>query len=145
MPTELIQHIAYFLPSDAGRVNFALCSSDFAPKILPAESHIWRRLYGDKYDEITKRTAVEYKIEYQIRAIVLSKSVDFGYDQRERETYWLGLLHNMIVEALCSTKGENKNYRCIEQVLKNSTFLNRPMYGYLMRKPDAPSELFCAV
>ncbi|KAL4957931.1 hypothetical protein BDW69DRAFT_205319 [Aspergillus filifer] len=145
MPTELIQNIAYLLPSDADRINLALCSSDFAPKILPAESHIWRRLFRDKYNEITKRTAVEYKIEYQIRAIVLLKSVDFGYGQRERETYWLGLLHNMIVEALCSSKGENKNYRCIEQILKNSTFLNRPMYGYLMGKPDAASELFCAI
>ncbi|KAL5000608.1 hypothetical protein BDV10DRAFT_192662 [Aspergillus recurvatus] len=128
------------------RINFALCSSDLAAKILPAESHIWRRLFRDAYDDVPFRTSVDYKIEYQIRTLALSRSVGFGHGQKERETYWLELLGNMIREALWQdvNVGMAKNFECIRKALAGTAFLNRPVCGHSMRKPDPPSDLFCA-
>ncbi|RDW59377.1 uncharacterized protein DSM5745_11072 [Aspergillus mulundensis] len=147
MPTELIQHVAYFLPENTDRVNFALCSKGLKDKILPAESHIWRRLFRDTYDDLPHRTLVDYKIEYQIRALVLPRTVEFGHGQKERQTYWLELVGNMVREGLWQkeSKGWSKNFDHFRQVLAGTEFLNRPVSGHLMEKPDLPSDLFCAV
>lgn len=146
----MVQSIAYLLPTNADRINFALCSSDLAAKILPAESHIWRGLFRDTFDEIVKRSVVDYKIEYQIRTIVLARAVDFKYGQQEKQTYWLELLRDMIQESLYQDKITEsdevpKNFNCLREALYNTEFLSRPVSGYMMRKPDPPSDLFCAV
>lgn len=143
----MIQNIAYLLPTNADRINFAQCSSDLAAKILPAESHVWRRLFRDTYDEILKLSVVDYKIEYQIRTIVLARAVDFKYGQMEKQTYWLELLRDMICDGLYQDKSNEvpKNFNCLREALYNTEFLNRPVSGYMMRKPDPPSDLFCAV
>ncbi|KAI9367962.1 hypothetical protein BJX61DRAFT_546993 [Aspergillus egyptiacus] len=151
LPTELIQDIAYLLPTNTDIVRFASCSSDLAAKILPAESHIWRRLFRDFYDDVRRRSLVEYKIEYQVRTIVLTRPISLGHGQKEKETFWLNLMMDVIMEALVpsdmetDTGHEQKNLVRIREALTDTEFLNRPVSGYLMRKPDPPSTLFCAV
>ncbi|KAL4870639.1 hypothetical protein BDV12DRAFT_207388 [Aspergillus spectabilis] len=149
LPTEIIQNIAYFLPTNADIVRFASCSSDLAARILPAESHIWRRLFRDAYDDFPHRSSVEYKIEFQIRSIVLSRSVTFGLGEKEIQTFWLKLLIDMLTEGLVVGQSpdlvEPKNLECIRNALVGTEFLNRPVSGYMMRNPDPPSSLFVTI
>ncbi|KAL4783227.1 hypothetical protein BJX76DRAFT_348736 [Aspergillus varians] len=91
-----------------------MCSSDLAANILLAESHIWRRLFKDTYDESVRRTATDYKIEYQIRAFVLSRPADFGYGQREKQTYWLELLRELILEGLFQEAKQAVTYLALD-------------------------------
>ncbi|KAL4921091.1 hypothetical protein BDW62DRAFT_139575 [Aspergillus aurantiobrunneus] len=56
----------------------------------------------------------------------------------------------MIMEGLCQqgkteSTGSGKNFECIRKTLVDTEFINRPVCGYMMRKPDPPSDLFCAV
>ncbi|KAL4899158.1 hypothetical protein BDW74DRAFT_171722 [Aspergillus multicolor] len=125
MPTELIQHVAYFLPANTDTINFAL----------------------DTYDDLPYRTLLDYKIEHQIRALALIRTVEFGHGQKERQTYWLELVGNMVWESLWQKKDEglSKNLKLFRQVLAGTEFINRPVSGHSMEKPGPPSDLFCAV
>ncbi|KAL3473757.1 hypothetical protein BJX99DRAFT_272054 [Aspergillus californicus] len=152
LPTELIQQITYFLPKDKDIINLALCSTNLASRILPIESHIWSRLFRYKYDDCSRRSPVENQIEYQVRALVLSRPISFGHGEREEQRFWLTLLRDMIVDMLLPTTkcsksqdGEGKNLARLREALFKSEFLNRPVSGFLMRRPKPPSDLFCAV
>ncbi|KAL5332443.1 hypothetical protein BJX70DRAFT_392987 [Aspergillus crustosus] len=149
LPAEIIQHIAYLLPTKGDIVRFVACSSDLAARILPAESHIWRRLFRDTYDDLPHRSSVDYKIDYQIRSIVLSRSVTFAYGEQERQSFWLKLLVDMLHEGLVATQEQGfvvaKNFQALQDALMGSDFLNRPVNGYMMRKLDPPSGMFVTV
>ncbi|KAL3456806.1 hypothetical protein BJX64DRAFT_31760 [Aspergillus heterothallicus] len=152
LPTELIQYIAYLLPTDLDRAYLASCCTRLASMILPAESHIWRWLFRDSYDDRLLRSAVEYKNDYQVRGLVLSQDVNFRYGQKKEQTFWLALLNQLIIEALICTENHDlldsegsKNLIRLEEALAGHEFLNRPTNGYMMISPDPPSELFCAI
>ncbi|KAL2830654.1 hypothetical protein BJY01DRAFT_254591 [Aspergillus pseudoustus] len=120
--------------------------------ILPAESHIWRWLFRDSYDDKLVRSAVEYKNDYQVRELVLSQGTNFRYGQGKEQTFWLALLNQLILEALvCLEDHEvpdsegSKNLIRLEEALAGTEFLNRPVNGYMMSNPDPPSDLFCAI
>ncbi|KAL2863053.1 uncharacterized protein BJX67DRAFT_385033 [Aspergillus lucknowensis] len=145
LPPEIIQHVAYLLPTDVDRAHLASCSSRLASNILPAESHVWRWLFRDSYDDPTTRSGVNYKNDYQVRELVLSQGVNFRYGQKKEQTFWLKLLNEMILEARTLDPGAPRNLCRIRQVLANSEFLSRPVSGYMLKEPDPPSDVFCAV
>ncbi|GIK03759.1 hypothetical protein Aspvir_007833 [Aspergillus viridinutans] len=149
LPTEIIQYIAYLLPSDVDIVNLVSCCVHLAMVILPAHSSIWRQRFKDLYGIPQRRPSSELKLEYQIRSIVLSQKISFRYGQKKEQTLWLEVLRDMLLEALESAPtDEHTAPKLLEQIRKtlhNSEFLNRPVCGYGDKKADAPSELFCAV
>lgn len=146
---QIIQEIAYFLPTDFDVINFALSCSSIAHKILPSDSSIWRYRFRDLYDIPEDRSSNELKIEYQIRSIVLSQNVDFSHGQHEKQTLYLEVLKDMLIEyhtLLTKNKQSTSRTRSyIRKILGSSEFLNRPTSGYGDKEPAPPSDLFCAV
>ncbi|GKZ83781.1 hypothetical protein AnigIFM56816_008877 [Aspergillus niger] len=126
LPTEIIQYIAYLLPHDVDMVNFAQCCPWLAAKTLPAHSSIWRSRFSDIYDVTRQYASDEVKVEYQIRAIVLSQSITFRFGQKEAQTFWLEVLRDMLLESyrlLESNKPlTSKNHRKIRGILSSSEF-----------------------
>ncbi|KAL4879807.1 hypothetical protein BJY04DRAFT_219887 [Aspergillus karnatakaensis] len=148
LPAEIIQQIAYLLPSNADIIRLARCSSDLAARILPAESHIWRRLFQDEYDNFPRRSSVGYRVDYQIRRIVLSQPVEFGHGQKQKQTYWLRLMSDLFDEGTILCRGSlhhGKNLELIRKMLNGSDFQNRPLSGYKLRNPDLPTGLYASV
>ncbi|PKX93200.1 uncharacterized protein P174DRAFT_391941 [Aspergillus novofumigatus IBT 16806] len=149
LPTEIIQYIAYLLPSDVDIVNLVSCCVHLARAILPAHSSIWRQRFKDLYGIPQRRSSSELKLEYQIRSIVLSQKINFRYGQKKEQTLWLEVLRDMLLEALESAPtDEHTASKLLEQIRKtlhNSEFLNRPVSGYGDTNAGAPSDLFYAV
>ncbi|EBA27395.1 conserved hypothetical protein [Aspergillus fumigatus Af293] len=149
LPTEILQYIAYLLPSDVDIVNLVSCCVHLARAILPAHSSIWRERFKDLYGTPQRRSSSELKLEYQIRSIVLSQKINFRYGQKQEQTLWLEVLRDMLLEAYESAPtDEHTASKLLEQIhktLHNSEFLNRPVSGYGDTNTDAPSELFYAV
>ncbi|KAL3450901.1 hypothetical protein BJX65DRAFT_253626 [Aspergillus insuetus] len=165
LPTELIQYIAYLLPTDLDRAHLASCSFHLASKILPAESHIWRWLFRDFYDDKLVRTEVDYKTDYQVRELVVTQGTHFRYGQGREQTFWLNLINRLIVEATVSLGFDfhtaeatetdetvdsidlrsSKNLARIRAAIVGSEFLKKPVSGYMSRDPNPPSDLFCAI
>ncbi|PYI10375.1 MFS myo-inositol transporter [Aspergillus sclerotiicarbonarius CBS 121057] len=139
----IIQYIAYLLPRDVDIANFAQCCSSLAAKTLPAQSSVWRRRFRDLYDVPQHYPPDEVKIKYQIRAIVLSKSICFSHGQKEKQTFWLEVVRDMLLES--NKQSTSKNLERIRCLLVDSSFLNRPVSGYGQKDACRPSDLFCAV
>ncbi|GAA82540.1 hypothetical protein ASPFODRAFT_185553 [Aspergillus luchuensis CBS 106.47] len=144
----IIQYIAYLLPRDIDMVNFAQCCPWLAAKTLPGHSSIWRSRFIDLYDVTRQYASNEVKVEYQIRAIVLSQSISFKFGQKEAQTLWLEVLRDMLRESywLLESNGPytSKNHQKIRDILSNSELLNRPVSGYSQKDAGSPSDLFCA-
>lgn len=129
-------------------VNFAQCCPWLAAKTLPGHSSIWRSRFTDLYDVIRHYASDEVKVEYQIRAIVLSQSISFKFGQKEAQTLWLEVLRDLLREAYCLLESNgsftSKNHQKIRDILSSSEFLNRPVSGYSQKDAGPPSDLFCA-
>ncbi|KAI9924026.1 hypothetical protein ASPWEDRAFT_23360 [Aspergillus wentii DTO 134E9] len=147
LPTEVIQYIAYLLPSDDDVAKFSSACTFLAAKVLPSESSIWRGRFGDKYDIPRGRCSTDLKIEYQIRAIVLSQKISFKYGEKEEQMIWLEVIRDMLLESgICENEQlSSKTFKKIREVLSGADFLNRPVSGYGRKEPRSPSDLFCAV
>ncbi|GKZ24563.1 hypothetical protein AbraCBS73388_011390 [Aspergillus brasiliensis] len=145
---DIIQYIAYLLPNDVDMVNFAQCCPWLAAKTLPAQSSIWRSRFSDLYDVTRQYASDEVKIEYQIRAIVLSQPISFRFGQKEAQTFWLEVLRDMLCESYSLSKSNkpltSKNHQKIRDILSSSEFLSRPVSGYNQKDAGRPSDLFCA-
>ncbi|RAL05699.1 MFS myo-inositol transporter [Aspergillus ibericus CBS 121593] len=140
---DIIQYIAYLLPHDVDIANLAQCCSSLAAKTLPAQASVWRRRFKDLYDVPQHYPSKEIKIRYQIRAIVLSKSISFCHGQKEKQTFWLEVMRDMILES--NKQSPSKNFERIRCLLFNSSFLSRPVSGYGLKDAGRPSDLFCAI
>ena len=129
-------------------VNFAQCCPWLAAKTLPGHSSIWRSRFTDLYDVIRHYASDEVKVEYQIRAIVLSQSISFKFGQKEAQTLWLEVLRDLLRESYCLLESNgpftSKNHQKIRDILSSSEFLNRPVSGYSQKDAGPPSDLFCA-
>lgn len=148
---QIIQHIANLLSDDTDIVNFASTCIFISEKLLPPHSSIWRRRFTDRYDVPQERSSAEIKIEYQIRAIVLSQKISFKRGEREAQTLWLEVVKTLLLESYSSPSPTNstsftsKNLNRIREVLTDSDSMNRPVSGYGRRSKRSPSDLFCAV
>lgn len=149
MMQQIIQRIAYLLPTDSDIAHFSSCCKSLAEQTIPAESSIWRQRFGDIYDTSPDRSSAELKVEYQIRAVVLAQSISFKQGEKESQTLWLTVLRDMILESFHlagqKTDGGAKTLRRIREALRDSEFLNRPVSGHGLKQLERPSELFCAV
>ncbi|OOF97676.1 hypothetical protein ASPCADRAFT_513362 [Aspergillus carbonarius ITEM 5010] len=119
------------------------CCSSLAAKTLSTQSPIWRRRFKDLYDVPRHYSSNEIKIKYQIRAIVLSRPINFQYGQKEKQTFWLEVMRDMLLES--NEKTISKNLERIRCLLLGSVFLSRPVSGYGQKEADRPSDLFCAI
>lgn len=79
-------------------------------------------------------------MEYQIRALVIRQPIDFKQEASERQTLWLEVLQQMVLEALTLPlkSDASKTYERIRDMLTTSELLEHPLR-------ETPSELFCAV
>ncbi|KAF9891285.1 hypothetical protein FE257_004849 [Aspergillus nanangensis] len=149
LPTEIIQYIAYLLPSDADIAHFSSCCRTLAERILPGQSAIWRARFQDRYDPPRNRNSFEIKVEYQIREIVLAQKISFKHGEKDEQNLWLTVIQDMLLESsrLCGEKdmSASKSFTRIRQVVFDSGFLSIPVNGYEQRKHERPSDLFCGV
>lgn len=145
----MIQHIAYFLPTDRDIINFALTCFTLAEIIIPAESTVWGNCFRDLYDTPEKLSSAALKFEYQTRSIVLRKQIKFNNGEQEKHALWLKVVLNMLFESihlpLRNKQSTSKTFEYLRGVLYGSEFLNRPVSGYGEEEPSPPSDLFCAV
>ncbi|OJJ49623.1 hypothetical protein ASPZODRAFT_163714 [Penicilliopsis zonata CBS 506.65] len=145
LPTELIQHIAYLLPTDRDLANFTSTCSSISFQILPAHSSVWRSRFHALYDVSPNRSSLELKREYQIRSIVLRNPISFQDGETEKQTLWLETMKTLILEALeipyKNGQWFSKNVETIRRLLCHTRFLDRPVVG--SDGVTIPSDLFC--
>ncbi|KAJ6107956.1 hypothetical protein N7523_009279 [Penicillium sp. IBT 18751x] len=113
---------------------------DMHRRLLAPESTMWRVRFKERYDLPRGRQARELKPEYQTRALVLSKRVDFGQPENEQQNIWLEAVQTMVRESttLPVEIQTSKTYLRIREVLTQVEFLTNP-------KRIKPSDMFCAV
>lgn len=113
---------------------------DMHRRLLAPESTIWRVRFKERYDLPQGRKSRELKPEYQTRAIVLPRQLDFRQSENEQQKLWLEVLQTMVRESttLPVEIESSKTYHRIREVLTLVEFLSNP-------KRNQPSDMFCAV
>ncbi|CAG8894673.1 unnamed protein product [Penicillium egyptiacum] len=111
-------------------------------KVFDSESAIWRDRFGKHYDIAPGRRSRELKIEYQIRAIVLSSLIQFKEEEDARQYLWMQVMQTMLEEALklpIARGATSKTLQRIQETLKGVDFLSE------FRKGRSSSQLFYAL
>ncbi|KAJ5665628.1 uncharacterized protein N7477_008076 [Penicillium maclennaniae] len=113
---------------------------DMHRRLLAPESTIWRVRFEERYDLPRGRQARELKPEYQTRALVLPKRLDFGQPENGQQNIWLEVVQTMVRESttLPVEIETSKTYLRVREVLTQVEFLSNP-------KRIKPSDMFCAV
>ncbi|KAI1910943.1 hypothetical protein LOZ12_004164 [Ophidiomyces ophidiicola] len=153
LPREIVQEIACYLIDDKDLVSLIKTCKYFAETLSPPGSGIWRELFLEKYDPPPPdKSSLEIKREYQFRHIILSKAVNFGNGEGERESLWLQCMSTLMNESFRWYAEEwfqdaifSHNLHVIQQNVENNDFLHRPTVGYNLREPVKPSESFLAI
>lgn len=109
--------------------------------------------FRDIYDLPPNRNSLELKVEYQIRAIVLSNRINFKQSEEQQQSLWLTIMRDMILESFelsgYSEDGTSKTFNRIREALTGSDFLGEPKPLAGRDSGQTPSEevfdLFCAV
>lgn len=108
--------------------------------MMAPDSGIWRTRFEEKYDLARDRTSRELKPEYQTRAIVLPRKLDFKQAENEQQKVWLEVIQTMVKESITlPVQIEiSKTYEKIREVMTQVEFLSHP-------RRNTPSDMFCAV
>jgi hypothetical protein len=109
-------------------------------RVMAPDSSIWRTRFQEKYDLPRDRTSKELRPEYQTRAIVLPRKLDFKQAENEQQKIWLQVIQTMVKESITlPIEIEfSKTYNKIREVMTEVEFLSHP-------RRKAPSDMFCAV
>ncbi|KAJ5501648.1 Major facilitator superfamily domain general substrate transporter [Penicillium expansum] len=141
LPTEILQDIACYLPSDRDILNLSLSCKETWSKVFESESAIWRYRFGKHYDIVPGRPSRELKIEYQIRAIVLSSPIQFKEEEDDRQYLWMEVMQTMLEESLklsIAPGATSKTLERIHETLKGglSSFALDPTITEPCRRTD---------
>ncbi|OQD72384.1 hypothetical protein PENDEC_c021G06415 [Penicillium decumbens] len=109
-------------------------------RVMAPDSSIWRTRFKQKYDLPGDRTSSELKPEYQSRAIVLPRKLDFKQAENPQQKIWLEVIQTMVKESITLPveMDISKTYGKIREVMTEVEFLSHP-------RRDTPSDTFCAV
>lgn len=108
---------------------------------MAPNSTIWRARFADIYDIPKGKSSEELKLEYQIRAIVLPRKINFKQEANEQQQLWLEVIQTLLMEALTISLPLGRTSKTLERIqetMKGVNFLSHA-------KREKPSELFCAV
>ncbi|KAJ5191152.1 uncharacterized protein N7498_010137 [Penicillium cinerascens] len=140
LPNEILQHIASLMSTDRDLSILCKTCKEINERVMAADSGIWRTRFKEKYDLAKDRTSRELKPEYQTRAIVLPRKLDFKQAENEQQKVWLEVIQTMVKESITlPVQIEiSKTYGKIREVMTQVEFLSHP-------KRNTPSDMFCAV
>ncbi|CAG8193587.1 unnamed protein product [Penicillium nalgiovense] len=111
-------------------------------KVFNSECAIWRDRFGKHYDIAPGRRSRELKIEYQIRAIVLSSPIHFKEEEDARQYLWMEVMQTMLEESLkipIARGATSKTLQRIHETLNEVDFLSE------FKKGRTSSPLFYAL
>ncbi|KAJ9198493.1 hypothetical protein DTO021D3_5164 [Paecilomyces variotii] len=150
LPIEIIEDIAFLLEDDKDLINLSLTCTSLNAILLSTTSSIWRRRFKEKYDLPRGKSSAQIKFEYQTRSIVLSQAVSFKDGESGQQKLWLEVIQLLLEESFSSPYTSDgsvvsRNLTRIREVIPKSSFLERPISGFAVRRPDVCSDAFCAV
>jgi len=108
---------------------------------MALDSTIWRTRFAHIYDVPKDKSSGELKLEYQTRAIVLPRKIDFKQEQSEQQQLWLEVIQTMLTEALTISLPLGRTSKTLERL--RETMMKVEFLKHSKR--EKPSELFCAV
>ncbi|KAJ5304661.1 uncharacterized protein N7443_004321 [Penicillium atrosanguineum] len=140
LPNEILQHIASIIPTDRDVSLLSRTCKELHGRLLAPESTIWRVRFKRRYDLPQGRESRELKPEYQTRAIVLPRKLDFKQSENEQQKIWLQVVQTMVRESttLPVEIETSKTYQRIQDIMTQVEFFSNP-------KRIKSSDMFCAV
>ncbi|EEP80802.1 predicted protein [Uncinocarpus reesii 1704] len=131
LPSEMIQKIACFLPTDRDVGNLMKTCKRFTEVLTPPSSGIWRSMFLSEYDPYPPdKTSIEIKWEYQFRRIIFRKPITF--ENGEESFKYFG-------EGDVKRGRTSLNVEVLTKLLEDSEFFHRPIVGYNTAVPAKPT------
>jgi len=137
---QILQRIASLMATDRDVTTLSQTCKEINGRVMAPDSSIWRTRFKEKYDLPGDRTSSELKPEYQSRAIVLPRKLDFKQAENPQQKIWLEVIQTMVKESITLPveMDISKTYGKIREVMTEVEFLSHP-------RRDTPSDTFCAV